>query len=99
MNHQLLSIIAGREDYTVARDDKKIVEFFVEYMDHNSLWLLRYDAGDDPKFIFTNEAQRYTFTLSEIKKLYHGMKSGLPMIWEETPFEYINQNPFLEKKS
>jgi hypothetical protein len=89
MNLQLLEIIASRPDYTLSGQDKKIVEFFVEYMDHNSLWLLRYDVAEDPKFIFTNDAQHFTFSLSQIKKHYADMKSGIALRWEEIPFEYI----------
>src|SRR5689334_19167131 len=92
MNHQLLAIIAERPDYSIIGEDKKIVEFFVEYMDHNSLWLLRYEAGDDPVFVFTNDAQHFTFTLSEIRQYYKNMKSGIPMDWESIPFEYISGN-------
>ena len=92
MNHQLLSIIAERPDFTIIGEDKKIVEFFVEYMDHSSLWLLRYEPGDDPKFIFTNEAQRFTFTLSQIRQHYKNMKSGIQLNWEEIPFEYVSDN-------
>lgn len=90
MNHHLLSIIAERLDFTITGEDRKIVEFFVEYMDHNSLWLLRFEAGDDPRFIFTNEAQHFTFTLSEIRQHYKNMKSGVPVNWEEIPFEYVS---------
>jgi hypothetical protein len=89
MNIELLSILTTKPDYPVAGEDQKIMEFFAEYMDHNSLWLLRFEAGDDPRFIFTNEAQRYTFTLSEIRKHYTNMKSGIPMKWEEIPSEYV----------
>ena len=71
-------------------EDKKIVDFFVEYMDHNSLWLLRYEAGGDPRFIFTNEAQHFTFTLTEIRRHYKNMKSGIALNWEEIPFEYVS---------
>jgi len=91
MNQELLSIIAKKPDYQVKGEDQKIVEFFTEYMDHNSLWLLRYEAGDDPRFIFTNDAQHYIFSLSEIKEYYKNMKSGIPMKWEEIPFEYIGK--------
>jgi hypothetical protein len=91
MNHQLLAIIAERSDFTIKGEDKKIVEFFVEYMDHNSLWLLRYEADSDPRFIFTNEAQHFTFTLSEIRQHYHNMKSGIALNWEEIPFEYVSE--------
>jgi hypothetical protein len=92
MNHELLSIIASKPDFTITGEDKKIVDFFVEYMDHNSLWLLRYESADNPRFVFTNEAQRFTFTLSEIRKLYKDMKSGIPVNWEEIPFEYISKS-------
>ncbi len=91
MNRQLLEILTQRDDYPVPKDDQRIVEWFVEYLDHNSLWLLRYDLASDPIFIFTNEAQRFTFTLSQMKEYYHQMKSGKPMDWESIPFEYISK--------
>jgi len=89
MNHELLSIIVAKPEYSITGEDHRIVEFFTEYMDHNSLWLLRYEASEDPGFVFTNEAQRFTFTLSQIKDHYKKMKSGIPMNWEEIPFEYV----------
>ena len=91
MNHELLSIIALKPDYSITGEDQKIVEFFAEYMDHNSLFLLRYEAGDDPRFVFTNEAQHFAFTLSQIRDHYKKMKSGIAMNWEKIPFEYISQ--------
>jgi hypothetical protein len=91
VNRQLLEILKQREDYPVSQIDQPIVEWFVEYLDHNSLWLLRYDLASDPIFIFTNEAQRFTFTLSQIKEYYHQLKSGKPMDWEHIPFEYISK--------
>jgi hypothetical protein len=91
VNHELLSIIAKKPDYTISGEDQKIVEFFVEYMDHNSLWLLRYEHADNPRFIFTNEAQHFTFTLSQIREHYKKMKSGIAMNWEEIPFEYVSK--------
>ena len=91
MNQRLLSILAEQPDFPIAGDDKKILDFFVEYLDHNSLWLLRYDKAEDPVFIFTNEAQRYTFPMSEIRHHYHAMKSGTPMDWETIPFDYISK--------
>ncbi|MEP7235336.1 MAG: hypothetical protein ABI778_08580 [Ignavibacteriota bacterium] len=95
MNQQLLSIIAARPDYSVADDVHPIVEFFVEYMDHNSLWLLRYESGNDPRFIFTNDAQNFTFTLSQMQQHYKNMKSGIAMKWEEIPFEYTADRSML----
>ncbi|MEI8133515.1 MAG: hypothetical protein WCH46_00390 [bacterium] len=91
MNEQLLSIIAAKADYPVTKDDQSVVASFCEYMDHNSLWLLRCEHSDDPKFIFTNDAQHFTFTLSEIKEHYRKMKSGIAMDWENIPFEYISK--------
>ena len=91
MNQRLLSILAEQPDFPIAGDDKKILDFYVEYLDHNSLWLLRYDKAEDPVFIFTNEAQRYTFPMSEIRQHYHAMKSGTPMDWETIPFDYISK--------
>ncbi len=90
MNHLLFSIIAERSDFFLTAEDKKIVEFFVEYMDHNSLWLLRYEAAENPNFVFTNDAQHFSFTLSEIRQHYKNMKSGIPMKWEDIPFMYVS---------
>ncbi len=90
MNQQLLEILAAKPDFPVMGKDYKILEFFNEYMDHSSLWLLRYDAADDPIFVYTNDAQHYTFTMSEIREHYTNMKSGVRMNWEEIPFVYIS---------
>jgi len=92
MNQRLLSILVEKPDFPIMGDDRKILEFFVEYLDHNSLWLLGYEQAEDTLFTFTNEAQRYTFRMSEIRTLYHAMKSGIPMDWENIPFEYISKN-------
>lgn len=91
MNQQLLDIIAERDDFDYSQEDMKILRFFVEYMDHSSLWLFSYAAADDEKFVFTNEAQHFSFTMSEIRKYYGDMKSGKPMNWDEIPFEYITK--------
>ena len=91
MNHELLSIIAAKPEYTIRGEDRHIVEFFTEYMDHNSLWLLSFEPRADPVFIFTNEAQRFTFTLSQIREHYKKMKSGIPMNWEDIEYEYVSQ--------
>ena len=91
MNHQLLAILAERPDFPVRGNDKKILEFFVEYLDHNSLWLLGFEGGRDPIFTFTNEAQRFKFSMEEIRTYYADMKSGKPMDWERIPFEYISK--------
>ena len=91
MNQQLLDIIAKRDDFDYSQEDMNILRFFVEYMDHSSLWLFSYEATDDAKFVFTNEAQHFIFTMSEIRKYYSDMKSGKAMNWDEIPFEYITK--------
>jgi hypothetical protein len=92
VNQQLLAIIAERDDFNFSEEDRKILIFFVEYMDHSSLWLFSYEAADDARFIFTNEAQHFTFTMSEIRSYYYDMKSGTPMNWDDIPFEYITKD-------
>lgn len=91
MNRQLLDILATKDDFIIVGDDLLTLYAFVEYMDHNSLWLLSYTKTDDPIFVFTNDAQRYTFTLSTIKQYYKNMKSGIAMDWDTIPFEYISK--------
>ena len=92
MNDRLLAILAERPDFNVSPDDKKILDFFVEYLDHGSLMMMAFEPGPDPAFVFTNDAQRYRFTLSQIREYYRGMKSGTPMDWEQVPFEYISRS-------
>jgi hypothetical protein len=89
MNDRLLEILTERPDWNVNAQDKKVLDFFVEYMDHGSLFMVGFEPGEDPSFVFTNDAQRYRFTLSEIREYVRGMKSGKPMDWEVVPFEYI----------
>lgn len=91
MNHPLLALLAERPEFPIRGEDLNILDFFVEYMDHNSLKLLKYEDGADPAFIFTNEAQRYRFTMPEIREYRRKMKSGVPMDWETIPFEYISK--------
>ncbi len=91
MNRQLLDILSSKDDFIVVGDDLVILYAFVDYMDHNSLWLLSYTKADDPIFIFTNDAQRYTFALSMIKEYYKKMKSGVAMDWDTIEFEYISK--------
>jgi hypothetical protein len=91
MNDRLLEILSHREDFRVSLEDRKILDFFVEYLDHGSLMLMTFEPGPDPAFTFTNDAQRYRFTLSQIREYYRGMKSGTPMDWELVPFEYISR--------
>jgi hypothetical protein len=89
MNDRLLEILTHRPDFNVSAEDQKRLEFFVEYLDHGSLFMLGYEPGPDPVFLFTNDAQHYRFPLSEIRGYVDGMKSGRPMPWEDIPFEYI----------
>jgi len=89
MNDRLIEILEQRNDFTLSSEDKRKLDFFAEYLDHGSLFLVGYEPGDDPLFVFTNDAQRYRFRLSEIRTYVNGMKSGTPMPWEEIPFEYI----------
>ncbi len=91
MNRQLLDILGAKNDFIVVGEDLVILYAFVDYMDHNSLWLLSYTKTEDPIFIFTNDAQRYRFTLSEIKQYYKNMKSGIAMDWDTIAFEYISK--------
>jgi hypothetical protein len=91
MNDRLLEILTTRQDFNVSDEDKKRLAFFVEYLDHGSLFMVGFEPGDDPAFLFTNDAQRYRFTLSEIRELVDGMKSGVAMKWEEIPYEPIGQ--------
>lgn len=93
MNHHLLSLLAQRPDFQIKDVDRKMLDFFVEYLDHGSLMLLNFEPGTDPRFIFTNDAQHYTFSLSEIRLHYKNMKSGIPMKWEAIPFDYISGMP------
>ena len=93
MNQQLLELLEQKSDYPVTGEDRKIVRWFCEYLDHNSLWLLRWEqsVSGEPLFLFTNEAQRFSFLLSQIKEHYRSMKSGIALDWEAIPFEYISK--------
>ena len=88
MNDRLLEILSTRPDFTVASEDKKLLDIFVEYLDHGSLFLAGFEPGTDPMFIFTNDAQIYRFPMSEIRARVLAMKRGEPMDWERIPFEY-----------
>ena len=88
MNDRLIDILSARPDFLLSSEDKKLLDFFAEYLDHGSLFLAEFVPGDNPTFIFTNEAQRFSFTMSEIRDLVHGMKRGTPVDWEHMPFEY-----------
>lgn len=91
MNDRLIEILTERPDFKLSGEEKKMLDFFAEYLDHGSLFLVGYEPGSDPAFTFTNDAQRYRFALSEIKEYYQQMKSGIPMDWDTVPFEYIQK--------
>lgn len=91
MNDRLVEILTQRPDFNITGEDKKRLDFFSEYLDHGSLFLVGFEPGEDPVFTFTNDAQRYRFSMSEIREHVVGMKSGKAMVWEEVPFEYINK--------
>ena len=89
MNDRLLEILSLRPDFKIVGDDYKLLAFFVEYLDHGSLFMVGFEPGDDPLFTFTNDAQRYRFTLTEILQYAYGMKHGVSMDWDVVPFELI----------
>jgi hypothetical protein len=87
MNDRLIEILSARPDFTLSIEDKKLLDFFAEYLDHGSLFLANFEPGNDPNFIFTNDAQRYRFAMSEIRELVYGLKRGIAVDWERIPFE------------
>jgi len=91
MNDRLVEILSQRPDFTVVGEDKKRLDFFAEYLDHGSLFMTGFEPGDDPTFVFSNDAQIYRFTMSQIRDYVMGMKSGKAMDWEHVPFEYITK--------
>jgi hypothetical protein len=82
MNDRLLEILAARANFSVSREDKKLLDFWVEYLDHGSLFLCGFEPGEDPAFLFTNDAQRYRFRMSEIREHVLAMKRGEAIDWE-----------------
>ena len=97
MNDRLLEILSARSDFSLSQQDKKLLDVFVEYLDRGSLFLSGFEPGVDerssnnPSFIFTNEAQRYRFDISEIRQIVQNLKQGRAMDWESVPFEYVNR--------
>ena len=87
VNDRLIEILSERPDFTLSVEDKKLLDFFAEYFDHGSLFLAGFEPGSDPIFIFTNDAQRYRFAMSEIRGLVQGMKRGIAVDWERISFE------------
>ena len=85
MNDRLLEILTQRPDFNITGEDKKVLDFFVEYLDHGSLFLNGFEPGNDPVFSFTNDAQHYRFRMSEIREHVRNMKQGKPMEWENIP--------------
>ena len=88
MNDRLLEILSKRPDFTIPAEDKKLLDIFVEYLDRGSLMLSGFEPGNDPTFLFTNDAQIYRFPMSDIRARVLAMKRGEPMDWERIPFEY-----------
>jgi hypothetical protein len=86
MNDRLLEILTHRPDFTIAGEDKMMLDFFVEYLDHGSLFMMGFEPGADPLFTFSNDAQRYAFRMSDIREHVRNMKNGKPMDWEKVPF-------------
>ncbi|HET6513033.1 MAG TPA: hypothetical protein VFH43_12635 [Candidatus Kapabacteria bacterium] len=91
MNDRLVEILTQRPDFNITGEDKKRLDFFAEYLDHGSLFMVGFEPGEDPVFVFTNDAQRYRFSMSDIRKHVTGMKSGTPMPWEQIEYELINR--------
>jgi hypothetical protein len=91
MNDLLIEILSARQDFTLSSEDKKLLDFFAEYLDHGSLFLASFEPGNDPCFIFTNDAQRYRFPMSKIREYVQDMKRGIAMDWERLPFEMNEQ--------
>jgi len=97
MNDRLLEILSARPDFSLSPEDKKLLDIFVEYLDRGSLFMSGFRAGVDerssnnPTFVFTNEAQRYSFDMTSIRKHIQNLKQGIAMEWESIPFEYVNR--------
>ncbi len=94
MNDRLIEILSGRPDFNLSAEDKKLLDFFAEYLDHGSLFIAGFEPGthdrsstNNPSFVFTNDAQRYRFSMTEIREHVQSMKRGIPMDWERLPFE------------
>jgi hypothetical protein len=104
MNDRLLEILSARTDFSLSPEDKKLLDIFVEYLDHGSLFLSGFEpsvddgssnkderSSNNPVFNFTNEAQHYRFSMSQIREHVLGLKQGRAMDWEGMPFEYVNR--------
>ena len=92
MNDRLIAILSERRDFSLSAEDKKLLDVFAEYLDHGSLFLSGYEAGNDPLFVFTNDAQRYRFRMSEIREHLRGMQRGEAMRWEQIPYESMEES-------
>ncbi len=95
MNDRLIEILTHRPDFNLSSEDKKLLDFFAEYLDHGSLFLFRFEPNADPAeaaFVFTNEAQHFRFTMSDIRTYVHQMKSGKPIDWATVPFQFVDRN-------
>jgi len=90
MNDRLIEILSARPDFSLSAEDKKLLEFFSEYLDRGSLFLSGFTPGENPAFLFTNDAQHYRFDIAQIRDYVQNLKQGRPMDWEKIPFEYAN---------
>jgi hypothetical protein len=88
MNDRLIEILSEREDFTLSPSDKQSLDRFAEYLDRGSLFLFGFEPVPDPIFIFTNDAQRYRFRMSEIRDYIAQLSRGEAIDWERVPFEY-----------
>ncbi len=92
MNEKILELFLERPDLQLAEEDCELLRRFFMYLDRNSLWLRFYEPGDDPVFLVSDDTIRYRFPLSEIRKLWDGLKQGKAIVWEERAFEYISRS-------
>jgi len=91
MNDRLLEILTAGPDFTLSEEDQKHLSVFSEYLDRGSLFLSGFSPSDDPVFYFTNEAQRYSFSVSQIRGYVLGLKQGRAMDWESVPYELVSR--------
>ena len=91
MNDKLLEILAARPDFTVMGENKKLLDIWLDYLDHGSLFMTGFEPGEDPVFLFSNDAQVYRFAMSQIRGYVLGMKQGIAVDWPNVPFEYMKK--------
>ena len=87
VNDRLIEILSERPDFTLSVEIKSCSISLRNISIYGSLFLAGFEPGSDPIFIFTNDAQRYRFAMSEIRGLVQGMKRGIAVDWERISFE------------